>query len=355
MKKGAVLILVLVFLVCFFSSVAISQEEYQYPKETTGFQFTAKKVKEPPYVVGLSNYSVLNSWRVQMVEEFNQQAELRKDLIKEVYVTNANDNIAKQIADIEDLIAKGVDIILISAISPTALVPVVEKAHQQGIVVVDFDNLVYTDNVTAHVIVDQEAFGRVGAEWLVKELNGKGNIIILDGASGTSINAEREKGAMSVFEQYPDIKILGKAYAHWDYAEGKKATEDFLAAYPQIDGVWSQGGAMTQGAIEAFVEAGRPLVPMTGEDNNGFLKLWKKYQPQGFKAISASMPTFCSAVALDVALAAIQGFPYYKYTVIPIPTITDADLDKYVREDLPDSFWANTRLSDEAIKKIFVR
>lgn len=352
MKRVAILV---VLLVCCFSSVVFSQEEYTYPKETTGFVFTAKRVKEPPYVVGLSNFSVLNSWRVQMVEEFRQEAERNKDIIKEVYITNANDNIAKQIADIEDLIAKGVDILLITAISPTALVPVVEKAHKQGIIVVDFDNLVYTDNITAHVIVDQEAFGRVGAEWLVEQLNGKGNIIILNGAQGTSINAERENGAMSVFEKYPDIKILGKAYAHWDYAEGKKATENFLAAYPQIDGVWSQGGAMTQGAIEAFVEAGRPLIPMTGEDNNGFLKLWKKYKDQGFSGISTSMPTYCSAVALDVALAAIQGLPYYKYTVIPIPTITDVDIDKYVREDLPDSFWANTRLSDETIKKIFAR
>jgi ribose transport system substrate-binding protein len=353
MKKRMFIVMVSV-LVVLALGVALAQE-YQYPKETTGFQFTAKKIKEPPYVVGFSNFSVLNSWRVQMVEEFNQEVERNKSLIKEVYITNANDNIAKQIADIEDLIAKGVDILLVTAISPTALIPVVEKAYKQGIVVVDFDNLVYTDNITAHVIVDQESFGRVGAEWLVEQLGGKGNIIILNGVSGTSINAERENGAMSVFEKYPDIKILGKAYAHWDYAEGKKATENFLAAHPQIDGVWSQGGAMTQGAIEAFVEAGRPLIPMTGEDNNGFLKLWKKYRAQGFKGISTSMPTYCSAVALDVALAAIQGLPYYKYTVIPIPTITDEDLDKYVREDLPDSFWANTRLSDETIKKIFAR
>ena len=70
------------------------------------------------------------------------------------------------------------------------------------------------------------------------------------------------------------IEVLGSANASWDYAQGKAAVESMLSAYPEIDGVWSQGGAMTQGAIDAFIAAGRDLVPMTSEGNNGALKAW---------------------------------------------------------------------------------
>ena len=347
---GVILVVTVMSLVSF----AALSAQYQFPKQTQGFTFPTGR-KTPPYVIGLSNFSVANSWRVQMIAEAKWEAQRQGNLIKQFIVTNANGSISKQIADINDLITRGCDAIIVTALSPTALVPVIEKAVKQGIVVVDFDNLVYTNTITAHVIVDEEAFGRVGAEFLVKVLHGKGNIVVFNGMKGTAISEERWAGAKKVFDQYPGIKILQIVYGDWDYAKGKALAEDLLAAYPKIDGVWSQGGAMTQGCIEAFVENGRPLVPMTGEDNNGFLKLWAKYKDQGFQAISASMPTYCSATALDVALEALQGFPYYKYTVIPIPTITGDEINKYVKPNLPDSYWCNSRLPEEVVQKLFSR
>ena len=345
------LILFLVFSV--FSYTAIAQDEF--PNETTGFTYSTDPIKAPPYKVGVSNFSVLNSWRVQMIAEINAEAKRQGDLIEAIYITNSNESLPKQISDFEDLIAKGCDIIIIDPMSSTGLLPVIEKAHELGIIVVDFDSNINTENISGHILVDNGEFGKVGAEYIVEKLNGKGKIIVLNGIKGAGIDQIREQGAMNVFEQYPDIEILGKAWAHWDYAQGKRATEDFLAAHPQIDGVWSQGGAMTQGAMEAFVEAGRPLVPMAGEDNNGYLKLWKEYQSQGFSGYSASMPTYTGATALGLALNIIQGRPYHKYTKIPIPTFGDELLDEYLKPDLPDSYWANTRLSDEAAKEMFAR
>ncbi len=67
------------------------------------------------------------------------------------------------------------------------------------------------------------------------------------------------------------------------------------------------------------------------------------------------MPTWCSAKALEVALAALTGQPVEKETIIPIPTITSETLDQYVSHDLPDSFWCNSQLPDEIVKKMFRR
>jgi ribose transport system substrate-binding protein len=314
--------------------------------------------EQKQYTIGLSNFSLGNSWRVQMVEEAKYAAS-QNPLVKELIVTEADDSVEKQISDIEDLIAKKVDAILITAANPEALVPVVQKAMDAGIVVVDFDNGVNTENITAHVKVDQKDFGRVQAEWLVKALDGKGDIVAFNGMEGTQISADRFSGAKAVLDKYPDIKIVQTVAADWDYAKAKRAMEDLMTAYPKIDGVWSQGGAMSEAVLAAYLEKNMEPPPVTGEDGNGFLKVWKEIRDSGkypnFDSIATSMPTWVSAKAMEVALAALAGQAFEKETWIPIPTITAETLDQYVKPDLPNSYWSNSQLPEEIVKQIFTR
>jgi ribose transport system substrate-binding protein len=307
------------------------------------------------YTIGLSNFSLGNSWRVQMVAEA-QFAAQNNPLVKELIVTEADGSVEKQIADIEDLITKKVDAILITAINPDGLVPVIDKAMAAGIAVVDFDNLADTDNITAHIIVDQKEFGKVQGEWLVKALGGKGDIIAFNGMNGTQISQDRFDGAKAVFDQNPGIKIVDTVYADWDYAKAKTAMESLMTTYPNIAGVWSQGGAMSQAVIQAYLEKGLTPPPVTGEDGNGFLKLWKSLREgkyPNYDSISTSMPTWVSAEAMNVALKALQKQPFEKNTVLPIPTITADTLDQYVRPNLSDSFWCNSHLPDDVVMKLF--
>ncbi len=307
------------------------------------------------YVIGFSNFSVGNSWRVQMEAEFKAAADSLKaqGVISEYIMTDSNGDISKQIADMNDLITKGVDAIIITAASPSALSAVCEQAIDEGIVVVSFDNYVDTDKVTAKVGIDEKEFGRTGAQFIVDQLNGQGKIVVLNGMAGTGTNQLRYDGAKEVFDANPGIEILGEAFADWDYAKGKTAVEGFLSAYPQIDAVWSQGGAMTQAAVDAFVAAERPLVPMAAEANNGMLKEWKQYADQGLTSIAPCCPTYVSASALEVAIQALKGETVEKTTYIELPVITQDNLDEYVKPDLPDSYWNITKLSDEQVAELF--
>lgn len=307
------------------------------------------------YVIGFSNFGTGNSWRVQMEAEFKARAdELKAEgVISEYYMTDSSGDVSGQITDMRDLIAKQCDAIIITAASPDALSPVCEEAMANGIKVISFDNYVTTDNITAKVGIDEVDFGRCGAQWLADQLGGEGNIVVLNGIAGSGVDEMRSRGAMEVFNQYPDIKILGDAYADWDYDEARDAMEGFLSAYPQIDGVWSQGGAMTQAALDAFKDAGRPLVPMSGEANNGLLKAWKENLGSGFNSIAPCSPTSMSADALDTAISALEGNPVQLKTIISLPVITSADLDKYVRMDLPDSFWNFTILTKDQIDALY--
>jgi ribose transport system substrate-binding protein len=313
---------------------------------------TTALAADKKYTIGYDNYFMGNSWSVQLAAEFKAEADKNKDRVDVVYVESAGDT-QKQIANIEDLVTKHVDAIITTPTSPTALIPALKKAQAAGIKVVLLASTIKSQDYDALVTVDDLAFGKTGAEWLVKQLNGKGNIIALNGIAGISVSDDRFKGAKEVFDANPDIKILGAVDASWDYAQGKQAVSNLLAANPQIDGVWSQGGAMTLGAIDAFEAAQRPLVPMTGEDNNGYLKRWQSLKDKGFVSIATSKPTWLGSEALRIALDLLDGKSVPKDTILPVPTISADELGKYVKPDLSDSFWANTRLTDDEVKAIF--
>ena len=338
------------------TTAAPSQDEKkEEAEETTEAQASSETAGGEGYVVALCNYSIGNSWRAQMEQEFVAEAEKLKaeGVVSEYYITNSNEDINKQISDMQDLITKKVDAIVITAASPTALAPVVEEAAEAGIKVVSFDNVVETDEQVATVGIDEKEFGRIGAEWLVDKLDGKGKIVVLNGIAGTATDSLRWGGAEEVFKQYPDIEILGSANASWDYAQGKAAMESMLSAYPEIDGVWSQGGAMTQGAIDAFIAAGRDLVPMRSEGNNGAIRAWIENKDKGLSCIAPSNPTYTSAEALRVVIKALNGEDIPGNVVMDIETVTEENVDQYYRSDMPDSFWVLTELDDATLQKLY--
>jgi ribose transport system substrate-binding protein len=279
--------------------------------------------------------------------------------IGNVYYLNADYSAEKQVSDLEDLYTRDVDILIIQPVNPPAVSDIIKKFHDRGTIVIACVSPLATDAYTLSMVSDDRSFGRTGAQFLVDKLGGKGNIIALDGMDGITVAIERWAGAMEVFSKYPDIKIVSKVFADWDYAKGKAATENLLAAFPTIDGVWSSGGDMTRGAIEAFVEAGRPLVPMMGEDANGFLKAWKEVEGQGkFDAVGCSMPTYFFADALAQGIQLLEGTATVgvdvpRDTVMEVYTITSDNIDDYVRHDLNDSFWANTRMDEATLQRVY--
>ncbi len=309
------------------------------------------------YKIALCNNSLGETWRFQMVAEFEQAAEALKEegIISEYYETNADADASKQISDMQDLISKRVDGILIAVVNDTALNQVIEEAEEAGIKVVAFNALPSTKNLVAKVNQSDFDFGQIGAQFLVEALGGEGKIIVLQGVAGNPICAGRWEGAKAVFDQYPGIGIVGEAYGNWDYADGKAATESLLSANPQIDGVWSQGGAMTQGAIDAFIAAGRPLVPMAGESGNGFMASWLKYE--GVDKFDSVAPVYdCAMVvdAMNVLIDALDGKEVvFDQSSMEMDIITAENIHDYYRENLPDSYWGGSRLTEENLTKLF--
>lgn len=312
----------------------------------------AKKWKKPgPYTVALCNISVVNSWRVAMVEEFKYEASKHKD-IKQVIVTDANNNVAKQIADMEDLIAKKVDLIVITA-PPTALVPAVEKAVRAGIPVVSFDSVVDSPMVTVKNIADQSEIGAELAKFIVKELKGKGKVAMLTGIAGTTPGQMRYEAALKVFKANPGIKIVGQVWTNSAYDQGKRAAENFIAANPDLDAIYADGGPNGFGALQAVVEAKKFNIVVVGTGSNGHFNLWKQYRDKGIRSFAIQDPPGDSAVALQLGLKLLHGEPVHHIEKMKLWTCTDEDLDKVARPDLAADYINSTFLPEEMKQKIW--
>jgi len=314
---------------------------YHKPKISTRMIDTVKYKKSPPWTIGFSNASLSNSWRVSFVAHLRYDIdELKKQgLIKNYYETNANDDPVKQIADIEDLVTKGIDLLIVSAATAEALTPVVEKVMDKGIPVITVDRNISSDKYVTYVEASSTEMGKLQAQWLAVTLGGKGNIVCLPGLAGASPAEDRLAAAKKVFAQFPDIKILDVQYTSWSPVKGKKIMQTLIQKYPQIDGVWADSGLQGSGAAEAFVDAGMKVPPITGEDFNRFLKMWKK---NNLTAVGVTFSVRIGYEAVQVADKVLKGEQVPHHVVVPNLVITDENLDKYVRMDLPDDYWAES-------------
>jgi len=327
-------------------AVAFNPSACYKPWPGTSEMFTWKK-KNGPYRIALSNSYIGNVWRTEMIKIAKAYVNLPdiKKNVSEFYVNSSGNDAAAQIAQIQNMIASKYDAIIINAASPTALNPVVEQAIQAGILVISFDNTV-TSNKAVAVNEDQVEFGRVMADWLAKQLNGKGNVLVVRGVAGTTVDQQRTQGMKEVFSKYPDIKIVAEVYGNWDPGTAQQVTAQALAANPQIDGVWCQGG--TDGVVRAFLQAGRKLVPVAGEAENGFRKQLLQYRNQGLVGISVGQSPSLVAVSIHVAIDLLSGQQVPRQIAVPLPIATSDDLKPGVNvfPDLPDNFFTPIQLPD---------
>ena len=162
----------------------------------------------------------------------------------------------KQVADIEDMMNKGVDGLVILATESAPLTDVAEQAHKRGIHIVNVDRGFLKPVADIFIEGDNKSFGRKSAEFMAQKLGGKGNIIILEGIPST-VNTDRVQAFKEVMRRYPEIKILASQPAMWNREKALEVTQNLLTQYPKIDAIWASDDDMALGALQAIEEAGR--------------------------------------------------------------------------------------------------
>src|SRR5262249_22563448 len=178
------------------------------------------------YVLGVSNTLVGHGWRDEMICAVTAQA-AASGMVGKVVVADRNGGPAEQAADIRNLISAGANAIIINPSSSTALNSVIQQAAARGVKVVSVDQRV-TAPQAHNVTNDQVAYGRLGAEWLFKQLHGKGNVVEMRGIAGVPADTDRHTGFMQALKKYPGIKVVKSTFTGWQFAPGGKQMLDIL-------------------------------------------------------------------------------------------------------------------------------
>jgi ribose transport system substrate-binding protein len=306
----------------------------------------AAQGKKTGFVIGWSNAGMGDSWRLFLDANFKAEVAKHPEIAK-FYITNADEKPEKQIADIDDLLTKGVDALIVYPTVGDAIVPAIERAYEQGIPVVVFGGTINTDKYTCLVTQDLKAFGSAQAAWLAKELGGKGKIVLMSGIAGNTTAEDRLSGAREEFKKYPKIEILDQQYCDWSPPKAKSIMEAMIQAFPKIDGIWADSGLMSWPALQALKEAKRPLVPSTGDQLNGYAKYLVDNKARGFVF---PMTTKLSGEAVKVALKALKGEKVPKNFSIDVKGLGPDKVKEFVRPTLSDWWW----IGDDQMPKEFL-
>lgn len=322
------------------------------------------KKQDKSYTIGVVNGYFGNGWREQMLDDIRQQFKQfqREGFKGTLKIVNTGADVNAQIAQIRNMINSHVDLLMIDPNSPTALNPVISEAHSKGIPVISFDQPV-TSKYAINVAIDQQQWGADLAKWLVGQLHGKGDIVMIHGVPGNPADVDRVKGQQQVLAHNPNIKVLASTAANWDEAQAQQAMSNFLASYPHIDGVLTQDG-MAYGAVKAFLAAKKPLPPITGEAFAAYIRLWAQLKKsQHFVSYAQNNPPGIGASALVIGINLLQGHQFkpgvlkdghtYNY---PVKThITNANVDRYVKsvKGKPDTYFLDEWLTEKEAAKLF--
>ena len=301
-----------------------------------GMVDTSALAQDPPYTVCFSNASVSNSWRVMMNAHVDWAIEeaTAAGTIETYRYADANDDPAKQISDVEDLLTQGCDVLILSAAASDVVDPAAQSAMEAGVPVVTLDRDVADPaHRVSYVQGDNCLMGTNQATWLVEQLGGEGQIVELSGAAGASPAEERLRCANEVFAQNPGIEILQQAYTGWSPTEGQNIMANWITLYPEIDGIWSDAGLQGSGAVEAYLVAGLPVPPITGEDFQRFLRQWVE---NDLSIYTYSFSTRQGYEAVQVALDILRGTSVPTELRVPGLEITSANLMEIYNPNLPD-------------------
>jgi ribose transport system substrate-binding protein len=321
-----------------------------------------------PFTIGISNGFVGSEWRTQMIAELQAANEAYKTagLTKDLVIESADTDVQGQTQQIRNLINRGVNAIIINPNSPDGLNPVIKEAKDAGIIVIAIDQEVSAPEAI-NVVIDQTEWARMSAKWLVEQLGGQGNVVVVNGIAGHPANEARYNGVKEVFGANPGIKVLNVVNANWDQATGQQQMANLLASQPDIDGVWTQDG-MALGVLQALNAANPSEWPVVvGEARAGYMKLWHtiaEKQPN-FKSYGVINPPSVAVSGMRIALQLLSGKQFKDDTLkgaaknsvyVPIPGVVDggnfeAEYEKI--KDKPDGYVLDGSISEAEATAFF--
>lgn len=329
-SKVVSMILIVISLVnltgCFSSSIP----EPPQPAESIAAPAATEKAKpakkEKEIIVGLTLQNLSNPFFIAMSKGAIAGAILHG---ADVITVSADGDLAKQTAQIKDFIDKKVNLILLNAVDSKGIAGAVSQAKAAGIPVIAVD--VGADGgVNTVVTSDNFLAGKLAGEYIVKRLNGKGQVVIIDGPPVSAVT-ERIAGFEEAIKATPDIKVIATRNGYGSRDNSVSIMENMLQAYKKggIDAVFATNDPSGVGAKIAVEQEGRDkemfIVGVDGAPEA--IKAIK--ESKSFAATSAQYPFEMIKMAMDEGFKVLKGEKIESVIHIPVDLITQDNVETY--------------------------
>ena len=214
-------------------------------------------------IIGVSMSTLANPFFVTMKDAGVAEAE--KQNIK-LIVLDAQDDVAKQSNQVQDLIIKEVDGIILNPVDSDAVGSVTKEANRAGIPVITITRPSNAGEILQHIDSDNKFGGNLAGDALAEAINEKGQVVELEGIPGAPSTLDRGSGFNEAIAKYSDIEVVAAQTANYSRQEGLAVMENLLQAFPGLVAVFAHNDEMALGAVAALKSINRNDVVVVGFD-----------------------------------------------------------------------------------------
>ena len=289
-------------------------------------------------VIGVSIPSADHGWTggiVYWAEKAAKELEKKYPDVKILVSTSADSS--EQVSQIENMLIQNIKALVVLPHEPAPLAGICKKAKEKKVFLTVVDRNLAGNIEDLAVAGDNPGFGRACAEAMAKQLDYKGDIVVMEGVL-CDVNTQRVEAFRSVMKKYPNIRILDSQTANWSTEQGLKLMETFLGKYKHIDGVWAGDDDVLLGALKAYEESKRKDVKLFIGGGGAKLIIRKIVEKDPMIPVNVTYPPRMIAYGMEYTLEKILGKREIKEKkiVIPAEVITRENAEKFY---FPDSIY----------------
>lgn len=296
------------------SLVGCTKEEANVPGNVTNNE-TETPTGGEKKTIGLVLSTLDNPFFVTLKEGAEGKA---NELDYELTVLDSQNDSAKELSNMEDLISRKVDLILINPTDSDAVGNAIKLANENGIPVITLDRGANSGEVVTHIASDNVAGGKMAGEYIIEKLEGKGKVVELEGIAGTSAARDRGEGFNSAIET-SDIEVVAKQVADFDRTQGLNVMENILQAQSEINAVFAHNDEMALGAIKAIEASGRTIMVVGFDATDDAVK---SVEDGIMAATVAQQPALIGSMGVEMADKAIKGESLESFIPVDLQLVT---------------------------------
>ena len=271
--------------------------------------------------IGLSVSTQNNPFFVTLVEGAQKAAD---GYGVEMSVVDAGDDVTKQVSDIEDLVSKGISVLIVNPVDSDAVTGAVEAAKAKGVKVIAVDRVVNGVEIECQIASDNVLGAELATQYIVDKLGEGAKVAELEGVPGASAAIDRSKGFHNVTDAKLDV--VAKQTANFDRAQGMSVMENMLQASGDIQAVFAANDEMALGALEAIAGAGKDIMVMGFDATDDAIAAIKDGRMAG---TIAQQPDLIGKTAVDNAMKLIAGETIPTSIPVEVTLVTAENVDTY--------------------------